>query len=300
MQTIRFSPQFFSLLKKLTNVSKSKATLLFSSNGRFHVNIPSTATFLHLSAGPNDFSFDGGEVNVASLMEFINFADLVGYPGQGMITVDDETLSNGHTYPMIKFSNGTDKTSTRIARCICADPTMFGKSARKIPAKRFPDPNEPGAIVDPMHLLATVALSNNELTTFCKQLKLVPGCQFVSALVNTKKVAFYMKGRTGQQITNDVDHKCVMLGNKSDIELSYDTNGKPKLRKFPAVYFNVLKGIDTDYEMEIRHSKGGATDKVMLKSFASIPGADPNDPIVLYAGAIECDGAEINAEALVL
>lgn len=300
MQTITFSPQFFALLKKLTNVSKSTATLMFSNNGRYHINIPTTSTFLHLSAGPADLSFDGGEINVSSMMEFINFSELVGYPAVGSITVADETLTNGHTYPMIRFSNGTEKTATRVARCICADPTMFGASARKVPARRAYDPAEPDAIVDPMNLLATVAITKQELVTFNKQLKLVPGCQFVSVVVSPKKVSFYMKGRTGQQITNDVDRNCLILGNKEFIEGCLDENGKPRFRKFPAVYFSVLNGIDTEYAMEIRHIKKGPADKMMLKSFSSIAGANPDDPIQLYAAAMECDGAEINAEAVVL
>ena len=63
---------FFSLLKKLTMVSKSKETVFFKSGGRCRVSVPTTATFLHVSAGPADMDFDGDEICVASLMEAEN------------------------------------------------------------------------------------------------------------------------------------------------------------------------------------------------------------------------------------
>ena len=61
-QIIKMSPQFFSLLKKLTMVSKSKSTVFFKANGRCRITVPTTATFLHISAGADDFNFGGQEV----------------------------------------------------------------------------------------------------------------------------------------------------------------------------------------------------------------------------------------------
>lgn len=291
MQEIRMSQPFFDLLKKLTMVSKSKETVFFKSGGRCRVSVPTTATFLHVSAGPGDMDFDGDEVCVASLMEFIRFCELVGFPGNGSVSVSDETLTNGHVYPMIKFKNGTEKTATKTARTICADPTRFDAKARKVPVDRA---------ADPLPLVATIALDREELKVMNNELKLVPGCQFVSIVVAKNRVKIYMKGRTGQQITNDIPPNCTKFGAVDAIAAAYGPNVKNKYRKVPALYFTILKGIEADYEVEIRHTGAVAkVDKIAIKGFTNIPGVDPNDPISLYLGGVESDGAEINAESLV-
>lgn len=291
VREIRMSPQFFLQLKKLTMVSKSKATVFFKGNGKCRITIPTTATFLHIAAGPADLDFDGNEVCIASMMEFIRFCELVGYPGQAgpNVSVADETLTNGHVYPMIRFMNGPENSATKVARTICADPTRFDAKARHVPCDRDKDI---------MNCLSTVMLDRAELKTMCDELKMVPGCQFVSVVLTKSKVKIYMKGRTGQQITNEIPRNCTKMGTAEHIEAAYFSS-KDKFRKIPAIYFNILKGIDTDYEVEIRHFKNEKRDKITLKAFSGIPGADPNDPIQLYVAGMESDGGEINHESLV-
>lgn len=290
-QVITMSPQFFVLLKKLTMVSKSKATVMFKGNGRCRITVPTTATFLHISAGPHDLNFEGNEVCVASLMEFIRFCELVGFPGNpaSNVSVLDETLTNGHVYPMVRFMNGTPDTATKVGRAICADPTRFDQKSRHVPCERDKDP---------MNCLSTIVLDKAELKTMCDELKMVPGCQFVSVVLTHSKVSIYMKGRTGQQITNVIPRNCTRMGAAAQIDAAY-ASSHDKFRKIPALYFNILKGIDTDYEVEVRHFKSEKRDKITLKAFSAIPGADPNDPINLYVAGMESDGGEINHESLV-
>jgi len=290
-QIITMSPQFFALLKKLTMVSKSKATVFFKGNGRCRITVPTTATFLHISAGPSDLNFSGNEVCVASMMEFIRFCELVGFPGNPVanVSVLDETLTNGHVYPMVRFMNDADGAATKVARSICADPTRFDAKSRHCPCDRDKDP---------MNLLSTVILDRNELKTMCDELKMVPGCQFVSVVLTHTKVSIYMKGRTGQQITNVIPRNCTKMGAAANIDAAY-ASSHDKFRKIPAIYFNILKGIDTDYEVEVRHIKSAQRDKVTVKAFSNIPGADPADPISMYVAGMESDGGEINHESLV-
>lgn len=290
-QIITMSPQFFALLKKLTMVSKSKATVMFKGNGRCRITVPTTATFLHISAGPSDLNFGGNEVCIASMMEFIRFCELVGYPGVpgASVSVLDEMLTNGHVYPMVRFMNGSEDSATKVARSVCADPTRFDKNARHVPCARE---------ADPMNCLATIALDRAELTTMCDELKMVPGCQFVSVVLTHSKVSIYMKGRTGQQITNTIPRNCTRMGSAANIDAAYAST-HDKFRKIPAIYLNILRGIDTDYEVDVRHIKTEKRDKVTVKAFSSIPGADPNDPIALFVAGMESDGGEINHESLV-
>ena len=88
------------------------------------------------------------------------------------------------------------------------------------------------------------------------------------------------------------------MGAAAQIDAAY-ASSHDKFRKIPALYFNILKGIDTDYEVEVRHFKSEKRDKITLKAFSAIPGADPNDPINLYVAGMESDGGEINHESLV-
>ena len=88
------------------------------------------------------------------------------------------------------------------------------------------------------------------------------------------------------------------MGPANLIDAAY-ASSKDKYRKIPAMYFTILKGIETDYEIEVRHLKTETRDKVTLKAFSSMAGADPQDPISLYVAGMESDGGEINHEALV-
>lgn len=284
MQTITFSEEFFGYIKKLAAVSKAKQTRFFKQDGRCRITISTPTTLIHLSAGPKDFNFDGNEVNVSSLIEFIRFTELINYPTDGTITVSPEPTIRGHVYTFIKFENGKE-----CARSMTADPTCFTKADHQVPKPR----NE-----DPMHLLGSIAMTTEELKSCANKLKLVPGCQFFSVVVSKKDVKLYFKGRVGQQITTTIDRNSTRYLDPAAIDNAYSTD-HTKYRKFQASYLSVLRGIECSYETEIRHIRGGTTDKMMLKSFATLVGQDPENPITLYCAAMECDGAEINAEELV-
>ena len=71
-------------------VTKAKTVKFFHDGDKSCLNIHNENSFIHISAGPADFSFDGLEINSSSFIEFIRFAELIGYPETGSIVVDNE------------------------------------------------------------------------------------------------------------------------------------------------------------------------------------------------------------------
>jgi len=286
MQEIKFSVPFFSVIKQVCMVTKAKTVKFFHDGEKSCLNIHNENSFIHISAGPGDFSFDGLEVNSSSFIEFIRFAELIGFPATGTIVVDNEETISGHVYEFIKFSNGSE-----TARSLTAEPAFFNEDDTKVPSTRE---------ADPMSLLATIKLTKKDLEKYVQKLKLVPGCQFFSVNVTEKgEVKFYFKGRVGQQITSKVDYTMTLPGDSKAIAVAYGKDSKQRYRKIPTSIFTVLKGLGCEeYDMEIRYVAADY-DSIALKAFANLQGLDQTHPIGIYAMIVECSGAEENAEELV-
>lgn len=287
MQNISFSKPFFNVIKQTCMVTKAKAVKFFREGDRCHLNIHNENSFLQVSAGPADFTFDGMEVNTSSLIEFIRFAELIDYPDKGTIVVDNEETLAGHVYEFIKFDNGTD-----TARSITADPSCFNaEDDNKVHTPRESDP---------MSLLATIKMTKKDLEKYVAKLKLVPGCQFFSVNVtNRGEVKFYFKGRVGQQITTKVDYTMTLVGDEQAIEKAYGAKSKERYRKIPTAMLTTLKGLGCEeYDMEIRYIAADY-DSIAVKVFANLQGMDTQYPIEIYYCVAECSGAEENAEELV-
>lgn len=286
MQEIRFSRPFFNVIKQVCMVTKAKTVKFFHDGEKSCLNIHNENSFIHISAGPADFSFDGLEVNSSSFIEFIRFAELIGYPETGTIVVDNEETIAGHVYEFIRFGNGTE-----TARSLTAEPSFFNEDDTKVPSSRE---------ADPMSLLATIKLNKKDLEKYVQKLKLVPGCQFFSVNVTDKgEVKFYFKGRVGQQITSKVDYTMTLPGDSKAIATAYGKDSKQRYRKIPTSIFTVLKGLGCEeYDMEIRYVAADY-DSIALKAFANLQGIDQAYPIGIYAMIVECSGAEENAEELV-
>ena len=286
MQEIRFSRPFFNVIKQICMVTKAKTVKFFHDGEKSCLNIHDEKSFIHVSAGPADFSFDGLDVNSSSFREFIQFSELIGFPETGNIVVDNEETLAGHVYEFIRFTNGTE-----TARSLTAEPSFFNEDDTKVPSSRE---------ADPMSLLATIKLNKKDLEKYVQKLKLVPGCQFFSVNVNEKgEVKFYFKGRVGQQITSKIDYTMTLPGDSKAIATAYGKDSKQRYRKIPTSIFTILKGLGCEeYDMEIRYVAADY-DSIALKAFANLQGNDQMYPIGIYAMIVECSGAEENAEELV-
>ena len=62
---------------------------------------------------------------------------------------------------------------------------------------------------------------------------------------------------------------------------------------FISNYFILLKGFGLEYDTEIRNFKTAKDDVMMLKSFSTINGVNPENPITIYVGAMESEAASI-------
>ena len=277
MGKIRLSKEFFNIIKKLSTISKAKETVFFKANGRTRITIPNMSLFTHLSACEDDFYIEDDMVFLSSLTEFIKYAETVGYPDKpGDISVIQETSTTGRTYETIKFIS-----KKVICRSMTADPSCFTKMDSKVPCER----NE-----DKIPLLATIRLGTDELVSINDNLRLVPGCNFISLLINDTSVILYMLGKGRQQITQTIDELSTRIVNDINVSIAYKDG---KRRMFISNYFILLKGFGLEYDTEIRNFKTAKDDVMMLKSFSTINGVNPENPITIYVGAMESEAASI-------
>lgn len=282
MNNITFSQQFFDLLKKVVAVAKPQQTLLYKKDGRCRITVPGQALFTHLSAGPADLNFDCENVNIFSLSEFVKYAEAINYPTTGSVSVDKEVSMSGRFYEYIKFSS-----SDITCRTITADPSCFKPMDRNTPRSRD---------ADPMKRVAEIAMDEGMLKDFDKKIKLVPGCRFITLMVDDR-VKFYMKGKLSQQITYLIDSNCTRYIDDALVKRVFLPG---KVIMFPAMYFSILKGIGAQYDIDIRNVTNSQTVMTALKAHAAIPGANPDDPIRLFVGASEVSAAATSNYDLVV
>lgn len=283
MQKISFSSQFFEVMKKLVSVSKAKYTLMFKQDGRCRITVPMDATFIHLAAGPADLDFDGDEIYLSSFSEFVKYADIVGYPERGEACVESEMSISGHSYEYVKF-----KSTNVSCRTIMADPTCFGEDERFVPHV---------GDAETMELIGRLLLGKKQLDSFTKTLKQVPGCEFITLDVDDK-IHFYMKGKVAQQINLSYGYPDVTINNPELAKHVFQEGST--LHMFESSYFLTLKGLGYDFETHIRHYEDATDNVTTLKSFSYVPGADENDPIMVYVGGVESESASIANYDLVL
>lgn len=297
MQTITFSKQFLNLLDIVLKVTKAKRALFFRQGERCYLTISNRAMVLNISAGPSDLNFNGDSVNIYSLVDFVQYAKAIEYPEKDgtSITVVTEMSMAGHSYEYIKFAS-----NSKVLRSITADPSLFTEVDHKVPAPRNSDI---------LSRLCNIRLDEVMLDRITSDIKLAPGCDFVSISVDDASVIMAMKGKLAQQIDIKIDPTHTMIDDEDAIKAAY---GRGQIRMFMADYFYCLNGIvgkSVDdaprgkkvpvdeasiirFDTELRFH--APSNVAVLKSFASIRGNNVADPIILYAGLTESEAESIS------
>ena len=272
---ITYSEQYAELLKTVTNVTKANCTILQHRDDKYRITIPNQALLTHIAAGPKDMCFAADRINVFSLTEFMKYSEAVNYPKRGCVSLAQEISVTGKRYEYIKFASPglTCRTPT-------ADPSCFKKTDEQIPQPR--DKQKMVRVVE-------VCFTEEALKDFDKKLKLVPTCKFVTLFIDEGGVKLYIKGKLAQQITYCVDGTCTR---HLDEHLVRKVFRPGRVAMFPASYFSMLKGFGGNFEIDIMHvQKPDGTEQMSLKGYSYVPGADPDDPILLYSAAAECSAA---------
>ena len=261
MSQIKFSKQFYELLTRVVKVSKPKCTLMFKSDGRARITIPTPSMYTHISAGPADLDFESDTVNIFSLSEFAKYADAIHYPDRGSVELTTELSITGRNYEYIKF-NGSSIT----CRTITADPSCFKKGDWKVPSTQENDK---------MKLICQMSFDADTVDDFTKKLKLVPTCRFVTFYAKDD-ARFYIKGKMAQQITYSMDE---MHSRFIDEDLAANVFTPDHIVMHDTSYFSIMKGIGGDYIVDERCRE--ADYKCAMKAYSDFPGANPDDPIKL-------------------
>ena len=276
---IRFSPQFFSLLKSVSAITKAGCVIMFKGDvkGRIpgnHINIPEPTMFTHLAASAEDLDFDTNRINIFSLNEFVKYSDLAKFPEQGIAELSIDTSITGKRYEYIKFTGGgiTCRTPT-------ADPSCFKPEHSHIPYTRDNDP---------MTKVGEMRFTAEMVADFAKKLRAVPTCEFITLRIDEGGIKLYIKGKMSQQITYCVPANCT----KGIDSLLVKKIFKPgNVTVFPVQLFNYMKGIGGDYDIDITYAVYKGMEQMSLKATSLIPGVNPEKPMTLWLGAAECSAA---------
>ena len=269
---ITFSEQYANLLKTVTNVTKANCTILQHVDEKYRISIPNQALLTHIAAGEKDISFDADRINLFSLTEFMKYADAINYPKRGSVSLAQEISVTGKRYEYVKFASPglTCRTPT-------ADPSCFQKTDAKIP--------QPCG-QKKMVRLVEICLTADTLKDFEKKLKLVPTCKFITLFIDGGGVKLYIKGKLAQQITYCVDSTCTR---HLDDQMVRKIFRPGRVAMFPATYFTMLKGFGGDFSIDIMYAQ--SAEQLALEAYCDVPGADENEPILLYSAAAECSAA---------
>lgn len=264
MSQIVISKEFFELMKKLSSIQKIMSGVIFKGKdangqytGKYYFNVPTKKSLIHVVATENDIKFEGDQIQISSVTEFLKFAELTGFPKCSIENVE-ETSIRGHKYHNIVF-----KGLSKEARLPVADISCFvDKNHFKICSTRESDP---------MRYVAKIGFTVDGINNVVKDIKQVSGCEYLSLDIENDECRFLLRGKGNQQITCKLDEHSFYVNNDSWLADAYAD--KKKLRLFSTVMFRLLGGIGTDSEVEIRHLKTIKNDIITLKGYCVKQGA---------------------------
>jgi hypothetical protein len=267
---IKFSTEYIDVLKNLLKVSKGakkNEILFFKKDGTPMISLMDMGALVHLKTNEQHASFDIDEFGVANIGEFMDYVKAINYPSVGDISIATETSTKGKTFECVVLNDDYVKY-----RMIVADPTKFEeKKDKKVPISRDKDP---------MELVASFIVTQDDLNQLTNDIKLMKGCEFFGITVNND-VSFYMRGIERQQVTRKVDPVICKINNTQILA----SDGIDKFRQFPARIFNFMSYFKIDFEVEIRYT-GENRNLVGFKAFGKVP-VDGKGDIEVFIGATE-------------
>lgn len=276
---IRFSEPFYKLLKSVSSITKIGCVAMFKGDpkGRLpgnHISVPDLAMMTHLAASTDDLDFDTNRINIFSLTEFVKYAELAKFPQRGTAELAVDMSIRGTPYQFIKFTGGgiTCRTPT-------ADPSCFKDGHTHIPYTRE---------ADPMKKVGEMHFSAEMVKDFVEKLRAVPTCEFVTLRIDDGGIKLYLTGKMTQQITFCVPATCTR---GLDMQLVHKIFTPGTVTVFPVQFFNYMKGIGGEYDIDITYANFNGVDQMSLKATSLIPGVNPDKPMTLWMGAAECSAA---------
>lgn len=266
---IKFSTEYINVLKSFLKVSKSskKNEILFFKEGTSSmISLMDMGALVHLKTTEQHATYQD-EFGVANIGELMEYIDSINYPTVGEINITTERSTKGKSFECVVINDEYVKY-----RMIVADPTRFeAKRDKKVPIAR---------INDPMELVTSFIVTQDDLSRLTNDIKLMKGCEFFGVTVNNA-VSFYMRGIDRQQVTRQIDPVKCKIHNSTVLA----SDGIDKYRQFPTRIFNYMSYFKTDFEVELRYT-GENRNLVGFKAFGKVvnPG---KDDIEVFVGATE-------------
>ena len=265
MGKIHISPEFFNILKTTNSMMKMKAVLIFKGKtsdnrytGNYYFNAICDSALIHVILTDNDVSFDDDRFQIASLNDFIKYAETAGYP-KCDISVRRERSIRGMEYDNIIF-NGRDKE----ARIGVADDSVYVDNNYM---KIFSDRS-----ADKLRFVAKLGFNPSAMSDIAKDIKLMKSCKAVSVAVDEKfNCKFLIKGNGTQQITRKIDSRYFFIENEQFCKEAF--NEKTPQRLFPSGAFRFIDTFGEDTEIELRHYKSASNDILTMKAYIQKNGA---------------------------
>ena len=274
MASLTFSEQFSAVMQKLVKALPKSPVLIFREDGLTRMSYTKNGLLLHLSASPEDFSYDGKMVGLSTLSEFNDCAKAVGYPKVGEISLVREVAMSGHAYEFVKFTGNHKRL-----RCRLVDLAFFSEDSQQVPFDRESNP---------LKLVGKLSLSQTAIKDIFNSRKFAPGCDNVTITCQESKIVITLRGTVGQQVDLDYTYPYVQI----DQEVAAQAYANSILRMFPLEMFHMMDAVGLDYEIELRYMPGPNGGQMALCSYASFPGVSGN-PISVYIGSVEAEAATI-------
>lgn len=267
---IKFSVEYIEVLKNFLKVSKGakkNEILFFKEDNAPMISLMDMGALVHLKTSEHHASYNVDEFGVANISEFMDYVKAINYPKVGDITIATETSTKGKSFECVVLNDEYVKY-----RMIVADPTRFdAKRDKKVPISRDKDP---------MELVASFIVTQDDLDKLTNDIKLMKGCEFFGVTVNDA-VSFYMRGIERQQVTRQIDPVKTKINNSKVLA----SDGIDKFRQFPARIFNFMSYFKIDFEVELRYT-GENRNVVGFKAFGKVT-VDGKDDIEIFIGATE-------------
>jgi hypothetical protein len=285
MADIKISKEYFQVLKNIlkifNDIPEQREVLIFKKDNLVNITAMSLNTLVNIRTTSNHIDFDGDEIGMTSITEFINYLDAIDYiedPDATLSSVEETSTKNKKIYSFLfKGKYGS-------YRMPVANLGLFDQKNRR---------TDPGSSKDTLKLVGKLYLTFNDTRLLVKNTQLMNKTDNFHLLIDDK-IRIYMKGIQNQQFSRVFGDKTIMIYD------NFTTKGADgnDFKIFSTKIFDYMSYFGCDFEVEIRNLPDANI--MALKCRGKLKYDDPKiDEIAIYIGTQE-NSADVCASTLEL
>lgn len=267
---VKMTSAYKDVLSSVRRITTTSPVLFYSTDEMSLISHMENNLLIHISTPKTNFLFPD-KIGVRSVSDFINYMDSINFPAEGEVYVSDETTVSGNQLSSIVFLSDTKKYNMELL----ADVAFNMDNSTKIPSSREEDP---------MECVATFEITQDDIKSFLKDVKLVgkEGKSFGLTITDNEKLSVYLRGIYGQQSRWTILDSTIV---KPDSP-TFSGAGSESFILFPSSMFEKMSYFPCNFSCDFRSIYTGNGIVSALKCYGKVDCGD-SGIVDVYIGCVE-------------